>query len=171
MTVGKKKPVFAVWDADGVIRIYDVMTQAVTQEISILEGQVVSDFTFGMEDGVIAIYTKDGWLFVYDVATGEELASYEMGEASTSSMAKVLTCYDDLERDRILFTATGENGLGIDVKSWKQTMILYDEVDMFFPKVNKTYKLNRDASLYENSKEVIFCHKPLTLDELIQKAY
>ena len=171
VTVGKKKPVFAVWDADGVIRIYDIATQAVTQEISILEGQVVSDFTFAMEDDVIAIYTKDGWLFVYDVATGKELASREMGKASTNSVKKELTSYDDLERNRLLFTATGENGLVLDVASWKQTMILYDEVDTFFPKENKTYKLNRDPSLYEKSTETILCHKLLTLDELINKIY
>ena len=153
------------------IRIYDIATQAVTQEISILEGQVVSDFTFAMEDDVIAIYTKDGWLFVYDVATGKELASREMGEASTNSVKKELTSYDDLERNRLLFTATGENGLVLDVASWKQTMILYDEVDTFFPKENKTYKLNRDPSLYEKSTETILCHKLLTLDELINKIY
>ena len=171
VVLGKKKPVFAVQDADGVIRVYDILTQTMTQEIHILEGQVVADISFAMEDGVIAVYSRDGWLFVYDVATGAELASYEMGEASSSSVTRNLTCYDDLERNRLLFTVTDENGLVLDVNSWKKTMILYDEVDTFFQKENMTYKLNRDISLYENSEEVILRQKPLTLEELIKKEY
>ena len=171
VVLGKEKPIFAVHDADGILRIYDITTQAMTREIKMLEGQVIADVAFAKNDEVIALYSRDGWLFLYEVATGRELVACEMGEPTTPSTDKTLTCYDDPARKRLLVTVTDENGLALDTDTWKQTMTLYDETDTFFPKANVAYKINREDSLYEKSTEIILKHVPLTLDELINKAY
>ncbi|MCR5498837.1 MAG: TIR domain-containing protein [Acetatifactor sp.] len=169
--VGKKKPVFAVYDEDGMLRVYDILTQSLKHEIELPLGQVIKDVTFGMEDDVIAVYTLDGRLFVYDVTTGNEVFSCEMGEPDSDYIEPHLTCFDDPERGRLLFTASGNDGVGVETKTWKQVMILYDEVDVYFPERNESYKLNRDDTLAADSTEVILKHVPLTLDELIKKPY
>ena len=167
--LGKKKPLFAAFDPDGVLRVYDIATQKLTKEIKLSEGLEVADASFATDDSLIVTYSRDGRIFVYELASGNEVASFEIGESTTTYSTKELTCYDDPARNRLLITVTDETGVGLDTRTFKKTLTLYDEADTFFAKKNVIYKLNREDSLSEYSNDVILKHVPLTLDELAKK--
>ena len=167
--LGKKRPLFAAFDPDGVLRVYDIATQKLTKEIKLSEGLEVADASFATDDSLIVTYSRDGRIFVYELASGNEVASFEIGESTTTFSTKELTCYDDPARNRLLITVTDETGVGLDTRTFKKTLTLYDEADTFFAKKNVIYKLNREDSLSEYSNDVILKHVPLTLDELAKK--
>lgn len=171
VTMGKVKPIFAVRDEDGRIRIYDVQAQSLKCEIKPEAGQFVGGITFCMEDGALAIYTLDGRLFVYDASTGTCLTECEMGEAQNTLTSEVeLTCFDDSAHHRLFFTVPSKDGVCLDTLHWKKTMTLYGEVDVYCAKTNEMYKLNREATLSEKDPDLILCHPALTLDELVKTA-
>ncbi|MBP5280875.1 MAG: TIR domain-containing protein [Lachnospiraceae bacterium] len=169
--MGEQKGIFAVMDDDGKLRIYDIATEKLANVIDLPAGQVIAGVTFGNNDGVIGAYSLDGRLYLFDVQSGNKLMECEMGEPRENLLNTLkLTCYDDPARNRLLFTVSGENGVCVETKDWKQTMILYNEIDAFFPSVNQMFKINRDTTLDEFNPDFILCHKADTLDDLIAKA-
>ena len=171
VTMGKSKPVFAVRDEDGRIRIYDILSQNLKCEIRPEAGQSVGGITFCMEDEALAIYTLDGRLFVYDADTGNCLSECEMGDAQNILTNEVeLTCFEDPARHRLFFTVPDKGGVCLDTIHWKKTMILYGEVDAYCAKTNEMYRLNREGTLSEKDPDLILCQPALTLDELVKAA-
>ena len=168
--MGNSKPLFALLDDDGVLRIYDLAGQALKKEIVLPAGQQFGGVAFGMEDAVIAVYSMDGRLFVYDVTTGNSLTQIELGDKPSAVVRNVnLRSFYDAKWGRLYFTISDGKGACLDVNTWNQIMILYGEVDTFFPKTNQIFKLNREDTRSDGA-DVILRQEALTLDELIENA-
>lgn len=137
---GQNSPVFAVYDADMNIRIYDCNAAELTHCIY-TELPMVSVLKIGMlfDDQCMYVLTRDGQFIIYSVETNEmmfrTLLSDVYGAASVS-------IWLDGENDR-LYIGVATRVFCFDVRSWEQLFSAKD-FKFYSPAQNEVYVYSRD---------------------------
>lgn len=117
LVFGQDSPVFAVYDADMCIRIYDYDSASLVHSIS-TELPMVSVEKIGMllDDRYVYVLTRDGQFIIYCVETNEQVFRTIF---SGFTQAKSFSNWIDRENDRLYLRADAK-GLCIDVRAWEQ---------------------------------------------------
>ncbi len=121
---GESSPVFAVYDEDMNIRVYN---WNVEEPVCCLQigHDMYSVLKVGMllDDQYIYVYTKDGQFMVYCLKTNETAYRTIFND---DLMTGRLSCWHDRENERLYLQADGNDGICIDVRSWKQLFTQQD---------------------------------------------
>lgn len=123
LAFAETSPVFAVYDADMNIRVYNWNATEVTHCIN-TELPMVSVLKIGMllDDQYVYLLTKDGQFIIYSVETGELVYRTILMK---TSRAESFSNWLDRENER-LYLRTDLNGLCIDMRGWEQLLSVED---------------------------------------------
>lgn len=129
---GQTSPIFAVYDQDMNIRIYDYNAAETVHSINI-ERPAVSVVKIGMllEDQYLYVFTKDGQFMVYNIATNE-MVFWTVIESASDFLN-----WFDPENNR-LYVQVKKTLLCIDVSNWEQ-LFKESNVEFFSPARNEVY--------------------------------
>ena len=148
---GDCSPVFAVYDEDMKIRVYDYNSASLAQCIN-TELPMVSVEKIGMllDDRYIYLLTKDGQFIIYCVETNEQVFRTIFDGIS---QAKYFSNWLDRENSRLYLRAEG-NALCIDIRAWEQ---LFSAKDFKFYSAaqNEVYVYNRNSDTATYSLKAI----------------
>ena len=142
--VGDVLPLFAVWDNENILRVYDCTTK--TKYFAAYSGLVrdsVTHMQFIMDDAYLLVQTVDGLITIFDARTGAVV----LREASPLAGAEyVPAVYRDPRSHRLYLVCQNDGsdtcGICIDTENWViqariPGMIGYDESqDMIYRMVN-----------------------------------
>lgn len=123
IAAGEKLPVFAVYDDDRNIRVYDGKTASMAQCIYV-GMPLVSMQKIGMllDDQYVYVLTKDGQLMIYDMESHERVFR-KVFEANAQNQA--FSVWMDRENSR-LYLGVGNQGLCVDFRSWEELFSIQD---------------------------------------------
>lgn len=122
--VGNKKAIFAVFDQDQIIRIYDSIDNTISEIKTNINPNTVVDWKFIDEDNYIAIYTHDSMFEIYDISKAK-LVYYYMGNAI--SYRGHFSFHIDNQKRRAFFILNDSHiCLCLDASSWTELAIAED---------------------------------------------
>ncbi|MBQ4073867.1 MAG: TIR domain-containing protein [Clostridia bacterium] len=142
MAFGEKLPLFAVYDQDKCIRVYDSKTAGLfctipvgMHPVSILKTGILLD------DQYVYLLTRDGQFMVYQMDT-QQLVFRTLFSGSVD--ARAFSVWPDQQNNR-LYIRSGLNGLCVDTRSWEDLFTIKD-FKFFDAKQNKVYVCRYDVN-------------------------
>ena len=173
--IGRETPVFAVQEADGTVRVYDLTSQSLKKEIPLKTGCAAGQILFCRNDSVLAVWTMEKSLLLYDVASGALLVEENfLKDSSHQGTLPALQAVWDSERDRIFFTlgevktSADTASICVDCKSWKKTAD-FNGLQAYFPKGNQILCATQSMETWAGDGPRFFCYRAYGLDDLMKK--
>lgn len=139
IAMGKEKASFAVIDADGYARVYDMQTGEMTGKIPLqLPHNSFEDLEFILEDGYLAAQTEDKQVLIYEIASGRIVYRVQM----EANFHRGLAVYEDPVNQRLYLCADHSysvpNGLCLDITTWTKLMEIRTML-CYVPQTNEVY--------------------------------
>lgn len=141
LVFGESSPVFAVYDSDMSIRIYDWNSAALLHCVyTELPDISVKNIGLLLDDQYVYIYTMDNQFIVYHVGTNEIVFRTVFNEILSS----VFFAWPDHENAR-LYLRTYSKGMCIDMKTWQQLFSINNDFSFFSAARNEVYVTRYNA--------------------------
>lgn len=157
LCVGNDHPWVALADCDGILRIYDQKSDAVTREWTLpATATSIEEMHFLLGDSVLLLRTLDSRVIVVDTETGTELARFALEGCSR------LTIQPD-EQNHTLYLSDsrgGITGLCIDTETWTVTATI-PRLVCYLPATHRVVNL-------DSSRTVLQSYSVYTLDGLME---
>ena len=139
IAMGKEKASFAVIDADGYARVYDMQTGEMTGKIPLqLPHNSFEDLKFILDDGYLAAQTEDKQVLIYEIASGRIVYREQM----EANFHNGLAVYEDPVNQRLYLCADHSysvpNGLCLDITTWTKLMEIRTML-CYIPQTNEVY--------------------------------
>ena len=137
--MGKEKASFAVIDADGHARVYDMHSGEVTGKIPLqLPYNSFESLQFILNDEYLAAQTEDDQILIYEIASGQIVYREQMEASFFDGMA----VYEDPVNQRLYLCADHSysmaNGLCLDTTTWTKLMEIRTML-CYVPQTNEVY--------------------------------
>ena len=139
IAMGKEKASFAVIDADGYARVYDIQTGEVTGKVSLqLPYNSFESLQFILDDEYLAAQTEDGQVLIYEIASGRIVYREQMEAGFLTGLA----VYEDPVNQRLYLCAdhsySKANGICLDITTWTKLMEIRTML-CYIPQTNEVY--------------------------------
>lgn len=139
IAMGKQTPSFAVIDADGFARLYDMQTGEMTGKLSLqLPHNSFKSLEFILNDAYLAAQTEDKQVLIYEIASGQIVYRDQMEASFISGLA----VYEDPVNQRLYLCAdhsySAPNGLCLDITTWTKLMEIRTML-CYIPQTNEVY--------------------------------
>lgn len=165
---GQVTQLFAVYDVDRCIRVYDwdsadcsCSIKADFAENSVLEIGMI------FNDQYVYVATQDGQFAVYSLSSGTAVFRTSFGDFYTGQKFSV---WCDRNNNR-LYIGAGMGCVCVDIRSW-ESIFKFENTDFFAfysEYQNEVYRIGLDHEGYTSRETLEFLHVPTT-EELIDKA-
>jgi len=144
-------PLFAVYDADMNIRLYDYDTAAPVQCIRTeLPPRSIHSIGMLMDDQYMYVLSYDGQFMLYRTATGQMVFRTVLVSAVDTN---IFSSWFDSENSR-LYICVKDNAICIDVRSWEELFSVKD-FKFYSSAQNEVYTYSYDAAISGNSLKAI----------------
>ena len=167
MTFGQTSQVFAVFDQDMCIRVYDACSAKLSYSIHTeLPLASVVQIGFILDDRYVYVYTKDNQLIIYTVDNGNAVFRTMLSNGYMTS--DLITCFDK-DNDRLYILKDGKM-LCVDVWSW-EPLFSGKDVVLYSAAQNELFVYRRDEGSSSYSLKAIPIPTTSELIGIAQKVF